>query len=110
MKLHYSHWLFRLPGFRKYAAISFGRTILFQDPKEKVSATLLQHEAIHQEQMDRYGVVGFYLRYALFYFRGVLRYRSHEMAYRNNSFEVEAYARQNESGRRPETTVTRGKA
>ena len=94
MTTHYSHWLFRLPGFRNYDGICLGRTILFRQPKGEVSARLLRHEEIHQEQMARHGVIGFYVRYLGFYVAGLVRYRSHSAAYRNNSFEVEAYARE----------------
>ena len=73
-----------------------GRAILFKDGPEAVSVRLLRHEMIHQEQMDRHGVAGFYARYLADYLRGLWRLRSHEAAYRAIPFEQEAYAREGE--------------
>lgn len=90
MEFIYSHWLFSLPGFSGYAAICLGRTILFRDAKDQVSRELMAHEMKHQEQMDRHGVAGFYVRYLWEYLKGLARFRSHGLAYWWNKFEVEA--------------------
>lgn len=94
--IRYRHWLFRLPLARNYAAMVVGRRILFKDGPEAVSARLLRHETIHQEQMDRHGVAGFYARYLTDYLRGLWRLRNHDAAYRAIAFEQEAYAREAE--------------
>lgn len=88
----YGHWLFRLPGFRQYEAMCLGRTILFRALEPDVSPQVVAHELVHQKQMDRHGIPGFYARYLWEYAKGLLHYRNHDQAYRNNPFEAEAYA------------------
>lgn len=73
-----------------------GRAILFKDGPEAVSARLLRHEMIHQEQMDRHGVAGFYAIYLADYLSHLWRLRDHDAAYRAIAFEREAYAREGE--------------
>ncbi|RZA27179.1 MAG: hypothetical protein EOP10_01105 [Proteobacteria bacterium] len=66
--------------------------------KESIySERLLRHEWIHQEQMDRVGVVRFYLIYLKDYLYNLCRYRNHDKAYFAIPFEQEAYARENDS-------------
>lgn len=55
------------------------------------------HEAIHADQIRRTGVRKFYARYLREYFRGRLAGLSHDEAYRNISFEKEAYENQHDS-------------
>ena len=95
-RLIFSHWIFRLPLAKKYSGMVVGRFILFKRAQEQVSARLIRHEMIHQEQMDRLGVVGFYIKYLAHYLRGLIRFRNHDKAYRESPLEVEAYARQHE--------------
>lgn len=97
MKVRYVYRspLFRLPLLRRYRAICLGRFIVCKQSEAEVSERLRRHEAIHQEQMDRHGVVGFYAKYLLHYARGLWRHRNHDLAYRNNPFEREAYEREN---------------
>lgn len=97
--MKFSHWLFRFPGFRNYDAICLGRAILFRQAKAEVSEHLIEHELVHQRQMDRHGVLGFYVRYFALYFAGLIRHRSHAEAYRKNPLEVEAYAKTSPSER-----------
>ncbi len=52
------------------------------------------HEEIHLEQLRRTGVVKFYTRYLAEYFNGRMKGLKHDEAYRNISFEKEAYAQQ----------------
>ena len=83
--------LFRLPLLRRYSAICLGRWIVCRQPEDEVSERLRAHELIHQRQMDRHGVVGFYSLYLFDYFRNLARYRNHDRAYRRIRFEIEAY-------------------
>lgn len=62
-------------------AITLGHTIFFKRRKEQVSEELLLHELRHVEQIEKHGLVKFYLLY-LWY---SLRY-----GYKRNPFEVEA--------------------
>ena len=75
-----------------------GRTILFKDSECDVSPTMLRHERIHQEQMDRHGVVLFYFIYLRDYLVNLWRLRNHDAAYRSIPFEREAYERESTSG------------
>lgn len=55
------------------------------------SPSILNHEEIHLEQLKRTGVVKFYFFYLSEYFKGRKQGLSHDEAYRNISFEKEAY-------------------
>jgi hypothetical protein len=91
--IKYSHWYFKMPWMKKYEGAVFGRTILFRDAKEQVSKALLEHEMVHQRQMDTHGVFGFYVKYLWYYLKGLVQYRSHRLAYLKHPFEKEAYGR-----------------
>jgi hypothetical protein len=71
-----------------------GRTILFKAGATEIPAALLRHELIHQEQIDRHGIVRFYLIYFRDYLANLWRFRNHDAAYRNIPFEKEAYERE----------------
>jgi hypothetical protein len=73
-----------------------GRTILFKGDEADVSPTLLRHELIHQEQIDRHGIARFYLIYLRDYLSNLWRLRDHDAAYRNIPFEREAFEREGE--------------
>lgn len=53
---------------------------------------LLNHERIHLRQQAELGVLPFYVWYVAEYFVRRVQYRTHYMAYRNISFEREAFA------------------
>ena len=88
----YRHWAFRLPLLRRYSAICLGRTILFRQAKEEIPERLLRHEYCHQRQLAGLGLWRFYSTYLWDYFRGLIRHRNHDLAYRGIRFEVEARA------------------
>ena len=94
MKVHTNSKLFKLPLLRRYAAIVLGRRCFVKG--REVSPRLLRHELIHQEQMDRHGVVRFYVIYLKDYVRNLWVYRNHDQAYYNIPFELEAYARESD--------------
>lgn len=52
---------------------------------------LLRHEQIHFDQIKRLGVVRFYFDYIAYYLINRMLGMSHDEAYFNNPFEVEAY-------------------
>lgn len=54
--------------------------------------TLLNHERIHLRQQAELGILPFYLWYILEYLIRWFHYRDHYQAYRNISFEREAFA------------------
>jgi hypothetical protein len=57
----------------------------------KPSEEILEHEQIHLNQIKRDGVFCFYIRYLKEYLRGRLDGLSHYDAYRNISYEKDAF-------------------
>lgn len=53
---------------------------------------LLNHERIHLRQQAELLILPFYIWYVLEYFIRLVRYKDKKRAYRNISFEREAYA------------------
>lgn len=86
--------IFKLPLLRRYSAIVLGRRCYLKgsDPSE----TLIRHEMVHQEQMNRVGLFRFYVIYLCNYFWNLARFRDHDRAYREIPFEKEAYARESD--------------
>ncbi|HMQ43099.1 hypothetical protein [Mariniflexile maritimum] len=58
----------------------------------KEDAVLVNHEKIHLRQQLELVVLPFYLLYVLEFFVRLLQYKNWHLAYRNISFEREAYA------------------
>ncbi|MDR2449791.1 MAG: hypothetical protein LBD52_07520 [Prevotellaceae bacterium] len=82
----------RFIPFKGYSAIMlFG--FLFTRDAGKVTARTVRHESIHARQMWELLVVGFYLWYLI---EWVVRLFLRSNAYRNISFEREAYANQDD--------------
>lgn len=77
-----------------YKAINLFGVVFTKKPLNKREIT---HESIHTEQLKELFYIGFYLLYCLeFIYRLISIGKWHE-AYRNISFEKEAYSNQNES-------------
>lgn len=96
-KVKYNSWVFQLPMLYDYDGICIGRTIHVRFSPEATSPTLLRHEAVHQEQMDRHGVLGFYAIYAKDFVVNLFKFKlDWKKAYLNIPFEIEAYMRQEE--------------
>ena len=66
------------------------RTILFKGAETEISVALIQHELAHIDQINRRGVVKFYLIYLCDYVSNLWRLRDHDAAYRRIRFEREA--------------------
>ncbi len=62
-----------------------------------LSPTMLNHERIHCKQQLEWLYVPFMLLYVAEWIVGMIRFRNWGKAYRNISFEREAYAHQNDS-------------
>lgn len=58
----------------------------------KVSLYLINHEKIHYFQQKELYIIGFYVWYILEYLLRLVQYRDLDKAYRNISFEREAYS------------------
>ncbi len=64
--------------------------VLFAD--KHPSEDVVCHEQVHLDQIKRDGVLGFYTRYLKEYFAGRRMGMTHDQAYRNISYEKEAYS------------------
>lgn len=91
-KFYFESKLFNLPILKNYDGIVLGRSIFFK--RRSPPKYLINHELIHQEQMDRHGVIFFYLIYIKDYLKNLCKYRSHKRAYLLIPFEIEAYKNQ----------------
>lgn len=82
--------------------------VLYAD--KEPPAEICNHESIHLDQIRRAGVVGFYVRYLREYLAGRRQGLGHHQAYRNISFEQEAYQNQHDlfylSGKDDRTSPT----
>ena len=77
----------RIVPFRRFNAINI-LGVLFARPEAEMDEQLLNHERIHTRQMQEMLVVGFYLWY---FIEWLIRLTQKGNAYRNISFEQEAY-------------------
>ena len=94
MKLIYNS-IIPFKGFK--AMNFFGLLFVRNDLKSHLTNTTLNHEAIHTEQYKEMFWIGFIIWYLTEWFiRLLFCFDSHE-AYRNISFEKEAYANQNDN-------------
>ncbi len=57
-----------------------------------VDARIINHERIHDAQQRELLYIPFYLLYLFEYLVRLIQFRNHDKAYRNISFEREAYA------------------
>lgn len=64
----------------------------------QITPRLLLHEEIHSRQQKEMLVVFFFLWYGVEFIFRLAQYRNWDKAYRNISFEREAYANQNNAG------------
>ena len=76
-------------------ALSFGIWVWC---RAEIPERTKRHETIHFQQQLEMLFVGQWIMYVLFYLVGLVRYRSGEVAYRENPFEREAYANDNDQG------------
>lgn len=60
--------------------------------KDKVNAVFLNHEKIHLQQQIEMLVIPFYIWYVFEFFVRLVQYKNKDLAYRNISFEREAYS------------------
>ena len=81
-----------LPIGKNFFAINlFG--IIFA--KGKCSNITINHEKIHTRQMLELLILPFYILYVLEWFFRLIQYKNNYIAYKNISFEREAYSHQN---------------
>ncbi|MEN8928854.1 MAG: hypothetical protein ABF242_01365 [Flavobacteriales bacterium] len=81
--------------FRKYSAITLWPFIVV-NKKRKGEKVLLNHERIHLRQQIELLIIPFYLWYFTEFVFRYFQYKSWDLAYRNISFEREAYANESD--------------
>ena len=86
------------PG--KFIAINlFGIVFVrnrFKKLPEETKRIIVNHEAIHTEQIKEWWYIGFYILYLMNYTYNLLKYKNFYKAYRNTYFEEEAYNNQDD--------------
>jgi hypothetical protein len=80
-------------GFRGLTIFPF---ILLKHKRDKEDACLLNHEKIHIRQQLELFILPFFIWYGIEYVIKFLYYRNSNLAYRNISFEREAYLYEND--------------
>uniref|UniRef100_UPI00404922BE hypothetical protein n=1 Tax=Flavobacterium sp. TaxID=239 RepID=UPI00404922BE len=75
-----------------YRGITLFPFIIFSDENYKSDLILLNHEKIHIRQQLELLVVVFYIWYGIEFLVRFAQYKNWNLAYRNISFEREAYA------------------
>ena len=94
MKIIQNKWINKFIPFPGYKAINlFG--IIFVRGNARIGERTIRHEAIHTAQMKEMLYIFFYLWYVV---EWLIRLCMKGNAYRNISFEREAYKHQNELG------------
>ena len=77
---------------KKFSGIALWPFVILKDSKFKEDVIMLNHERIHLRQQAELLVVFFYVWYGLEYLIRLIQYRNRHEAYKNISFEREAYA------------------
>ena len=88
MVLVVSKFLFR----RSFSGITLWPFVFLKHEYLKKDLVFLNHERIHLKQQIELLLLFFYLWYALEYIFRIIQYKNRYLAYRNISFEREAYA------------------
>lgn len=81
--------------FKGFTAINICG-LLFVRKSAVITPRVLNHELIHTAQMREWLYLPFYVLYVLEWLFRLIQYRSFKQAYRNISFEREAYANQSD--------------
>lgn len=77
---------------KNFLGISLWPFIILKRKDLKQDKVFINHEKIHLRQQVEFLIIPFYLWYLMEYVYRLIQYRSTKLAYRNISFEREAYA------------------
>jgi hypothetical protein len=88
-RIRYDHWFPKLIRRRGIVLYPFV-LISFSEP-EALRTRILHHEWIHIRQIRRDGYLRFYCVWLGQLVKNLFRYKNYDKAYRNISYEVEAY-------------------
>ncbi len=81
---------------KRFAGMALWPFILVKSKRTKADRVFINHERIHLRQQLELLVIAFYLWYAIEYLLRLWQYKDRHIAYRNISFEREAYAHEKE--------------
>lgn len=81
-----------LLSFMRYSGMAIFPFVLLRARELKENKTLMYHERIHHMQQLEMLIIPFFIIYGLNYLINLLRYKTHDEAYRNIIFEREAFA------------------
>jgi hypothetical protein len=76
-------------GYRGMAVFPF---VILKYDLDKNNPVFVNHEKIHLRQQLEFLILPFYIFYVLEYIIRLIQYKNKDLAYRNISFEREAYA------------------
>ncbi|WP_458627658.1 hypothetical protein [Winogradskyella sp. PC D3.3] len=79
-----------------YVGLTVFPFVFFKTKDLKTNAILVNHERIHLRQQLELLIIPFFILYGLEFLIRLIQYRTWNIAYRNISFEREAYAKEGE--------------
>ena len=82
-------------GFRGITLFPF---VILVSRKDREDAVMLNHERIHISQQKEMLVIPFFIWYGMEFLLRWLQYKNKHLAYRNISFEREAYGNEKDPG------------
>lgn len=77
---------------KPYVGLTLWPFIFLRESELKEDLVLLNHEKIHLRQQLELFIIPFYMIYLVEWLIGLIKYRNRYLAYKNISFEREAYA------------------
>ena len=77
---------------KNFTGIALWPFIILRNKQLKQNSVFLNHEQIHLRQQQEFLVLPFYIWYIIEYVVRLFQYKNSNQAYRNISFEREAYA------------------
>ncbi|PIF33206.1 hypothetical protein CLU81_3786 [Flavobacterium sp. 9] len=80
-------------GYRGMAVLPF---VFLKYNQDKENFVFVNHEKIHLRQQLELLILPFYIFYVLEYIIRLIQYKNKDLAYRNISFEREAYTNEND--------------
>ena len=75
-----------------YRGITLFPFVILRNPSDRANKVLVNHEKIHIRQQLEFLILPFFLWYFIEYGIRLIQYKNKNMAYRNISFEREAYS------------------
>ena len=79
-----------------YSGMALFPFILLKEERDVSNAVMIQHEKIHLRQQIELLILPFFIWYTFEFLIRILQYKDRHLAYRNISFEREAYANESQ--------------